>query len=113
VSISRRYFWKPTNWRWKANAYYLSSSFPTLLFLPVLSPSLGSHCPDHISYNIYSWKMLKYSYFRSPFNCLAMPDTISDAKCDVDRLCGLVDRDPSYRSISLGSIPGATRFSEK
>jgi hypothetical protein len=31
----------------------------------------------------------------------------------VDRLCGLVVRDPGYRSRGLGSIPGATRFSEK
>jgi hypothetical protein len=30
-----------------------------------------------------------------------------------DRLCGLVVRVPSYRSIGQGSIPGATRFSEK
>jgi hypothetical protein len=30
----------------------------------------------------------------------------------VDRLCGLVDRVPGYRSRGLGSIPGATRFSE-
>jgi hypothetical protein len=31
----------------------------------------------------------------------------------IDRLCGLVIRVPVYRSIGLGSIPGATRFSEK
>jgi hypothetical protein len=30
-----------------------------------------------------------------------------------DRLCGLVVRVPGYRSIGPGSIPGATRFSEK
>jgi hypothetical protein len=30
----------------------------------------------------------------------------------VDRLCGLVVRVSGYRSIGLGSIPGATRFSE-
>jgi hypothetical protein len=30
-----------------------------------------------------------------------------------DRLCGLVVRVPDYRSRSPGSIPGATRFSEK
>jgi hypothetical protein len=28
-------------------------------------------------------------------------------------LCGLVVRVPGYRSRGLGSIPGATRFSEK
>jgi hypothetical protein len=27
--------------------------------------------------------------------------------------CGLVVRDPDYRSVASGSIPGATRFSEK
>jgi hypothetical protein len=31
----------------------------------------------------------------------------------IDHLCGLVVRVPGYRSIGLGSIPGATRFSEK
>jgi hypothetical protein len=30
-----------------------------------------------------------------------------------DRLCGLVVRVPGYRSRGAGSIPGATRFSEK
>jgi hypothetical protein len=30
----------------------------------------------------------------------------------IDRLCGLVVRVPGYRSKGLGSIPGATRFSE-
>jgi hypothetical protein len=30
-----------------------------------------------------------------------------------DRLCGLVIRVPGYRSRGPGSIPGATRFSEK
>jgi hypothetical protein len=30
-----------------------------------------------------------------------------------DRLCGLVVRVPAYRSIGPGSLPGATRFSEK
>jgi hypothetical protein len=30
-----------------------------------------------------------------------------------DRLCGLAVRVPGYRSIGPGSIPGATRFSEK
>jgi hypothetical protein len=30
-----------------------------------------------------------------------------------DRLCGLVVRVPGYKSIGSGSIPGATRFSEK
>jgi hypothetical protein len=30
-----------------------------------------------------------------------------------DRLCGLVVRIPGYRSIGPGSIPDATRFSEK
>jgi hypothetical protein len=29
------------------------------------------------------------------------------------RLCGLVARVPGYRSRGLGSIPGATKFSEK
>jgi hypothetical protein len=33
-------------------------------------------------------------------------------KCS-DRLCGLVVRAPGHRSRGLGSIPGATRFSEK
>jgi hypothetical protein len=31
----------------------------------------------------------------------------------VDRLCGLEVRVPDYRSRGPGSIPGATRFSEK
>jgi hypothetical protein len=31
----------------------------------------------------------------------------------VDHLCGLVVRVPGYRSRGLGSIPSATRFSEK
>jgi hypothetical protein len=31
----------------------------------------------------------------------------------LDRLCGLVIRVPDYRSRGPGSIPGATRFSEK
>jgi hypothetical protein len=30
-----------------------------------------------------------------------------------DHLCGLVVRVPGYRSRAPGSIPGATRFSEK
>jgi hypothetical protein len=30
-----------------------------------------------------------------------------------DRLCGLVVRVPAYRSRGPGSIPAATRFSEK
>jgi hypothetical protein len=36
-------------------------------------------------------------------------------KCDLvtDRLCFLVVRVPGYRSRGPGSIPGATRFSEK
>jgi hypothetical protein len=32
---------------------------------------------------------------------------------DTDRLCGLVVRVPGYRSRGPGSIPYATRFSEK
>jgi hypothetical protein len=32
---------------------------------------------------------------------------------DVERLCGLVVRAPAYRSRGPGSIPGASRFSEK
>jgi hypothetical protein len=44
---------------------------------------------------------------------LAMPDTISDAICDVGRLCGLVVRVPGYRSRGLGSTPDANRVSEK
>jgi hypothetical protein len=35
------------------------------------------------------------------------------SKSDTDRLCGLVVRVPDYRSRGLGSINGATRFSEK
>jgi hypothetical protein len=31
----------------------------------------------------------------------------------VDRLCGLVVRGPGYSSRGVGSIPGATRFSEE
>jgi hypothetical protein len=31
----------------------------------------------------------------------------------LDRLCGLVDRVPGYRSRGPCSIPGATRFSER
>jgi hypothetical protein len=31
----------------------------------------------------------------------------------IGHLCGLVVRAPGYRSIGPGSIPGATRFSEK
>jgi hypothetical protein len=34
-------------------------------------------------------------------------------KLQDDRLCGLVLRVPGYRSRGPGSIPGATRFSEK
>jgi hypothetical protein len=30
-----------------------------------------------------------------------------------ERLCGLVARVPGYRSRGPGSVPGATRFSEK
>jgi hypothetical protein len=33
--------------------------------------------------------------------------------CLIDRLYGLVVRVPVYRSKGPGSIPGATRFSEK
>jgi hypothetical protein len=32
---------------------------------------------------------------------------------DCDRLCGLVDRVPGYRSRGPGSIPVSTRFSEE
>jgi hypothetical protein len=32
---------------------------------------------------------------------------------NVDRVCGLAVRVPGYRSRGPGSIPGATRFSEK
>jgi hypothetical protein len=32
--------------------------------------------------------------------------------CSRDHLCGLVVGVPGYRSGGLGSIPGATRFSE-
>jgi hypothetical protein len=31
----------------------------------------------------------------------------------MERLCGLVVRVPGYRSKGLGSIPGASKFSEK
>jgi hypothetical protein len=31
----------------------------------------------------------------------------------IDRLCGLLARVPGYTSRGLGSIPGATRLSEK
>jgi hypothetical protein len=34
-------------------------------------------------------------------------------KRELDRLCGLVVRVPGYRSRGQGSIPGATRFSDK
>jgi hypothetical protein len=39
--------------------------------------------------------------------------TISESLHSSDRLCGLVVRVPGYRSRGPGSIPGATRFSEK
>jgi hypothetical protein len=40
----------------------------------------------------------------------AVSENISNSK---DRLCGLVVRVPGYISRGRGSIPGATRFSEK
>jgi hypothetical protein len=39
--------------------------------------------------------------------------TIMTVFSSYDRLCGLVVRVPGYRSRGPGSIPGATRFSEK
>jgi hypothetical protein len=36
-----------------------------------------------------------------------------DRENNKDRLCGLVNSVPGYRSRGPGSIPGATRFSEK
>jgi hypothetical protein len=34
-------------------------------------------------------------------------------RVEIDCLCGLVVRVPGYSSTGLGSIPNATRFSEK
>jgi hypothetical protein len=48
---------------------------------------------------IYINSMYYYYYYYYMFN--------------KNRLCGLVVRVPGYRSRGLGSIPGATRCSEK
>jgi hypothetical protein len=53
---------------------------------------------------IYPGSYLKWKYFKSEFNFWKF-------KCD--HLCGLMVRVIGYRSRGLGSIPGATRFSEK
>jgi hypothetical protein len=51
---------------------------------------------------------------RSHFNFRVLrPECITESDMKQDRLCALVVRVPGYRSRSSGSIPGATRFSEK
>jgi hypothetical protein len=59
---------------------------------------------------------------RNPFSCVTYSNYDDDDDDDdddnniyiiINRLCGLVVRVPSYRSRGPGSIPGATRFSEK
>jgi hypothetical protein len=50
----------------------------------------------------------------SQFPQILLPLTILLHWCFLfDSLCGLVVRVPGYRSIGPGSIPGATRFSDK
>jgi hypothetical protein len=49
--------------------------------------------------------------FLSGTNCIYT--VIYVIQKEVDRLCGLVVRVPGYISRGPGSIPGATRFSEK
>jgi hypothetical protein len=44
---------------------------------------------------------------------IRIPVEFSDDALLVDRLCGLVVGVPGYRSRGSGSIPGATRFTEK
>jgi hypothetical protein len=46
-------------------------------------------------------------------NSIFMLGNIYESSFIFDRLCGLVVRVPGYRSRGPGSIPGATRFSEK
>jgi hypothetical protein len=72
-------------------------------FIGVLYSSLPSACQSRIrprSIPVHSSTSAVLNLFCSP-----------TPRCD--RLCGLVVKVPSYRSTGPGSIPGATRFSEK
>jgi hypothetical protein len=51
---------------------------------------------------------LKFYYGLTVMHCVFRPPLVL-----TDRLCGLVVRIPCYGSRGPGSIPGATRFSEK
>jgi hypothetical protein len=66
------------------------------------------------------YRVIKFSFelfFSLKNTLLDTIDTVlsrfSDIPSFIDCLCGLVDRVPGYRSGSPGSIPCATRFSEK
>jgi hypothetical protein len=78
--------------------------------------------PHNLAYIFVFQRILSISYtscFENVFSrsiillYLVILITFREACELLDRLCGLVLRVPGYRSRGPGSIPGATRFSEK
>jgi hypothetical protein len=80
-------------WRWGCQPYAPSALFPSERFLVFLSEAEPTPRPQ------WGWKN----------------EVFKKKSCDLigNRLCGLVVRVPGYRSRDPGSIPGATRFSDK
>jgi hypothetical protein len=61
--------------------------------------------PDILRLLLWHYDPSIILYVKNHINILLHPE--------IDRLCGLMARVPGYRSRDPGSIPGATRFSEK
>jgi hypothetical protein len=79
--------------------------FHVVILLNVSEPVLLSYFMPLLTYCILSITQSHFIFLNSDLlrnNCVVM-----------DHLCDLVVRAPGYRSRGPGSIPGATRFSEK
>jgi hypothetical protein len=61
---------------------------------------------------VISFVLYLYWNVKAKLNSAIYSD-LMDEKTISDHLCGLLVRVPGYRSRGPGSIPGATRFSEK
>jgi hypothetical protein len=78
----------------------------------------GCSCETHLTHcnQIQSTKTTSYNSFDKVEETSNITNAHQFKKSCVvssDRLCGLVNRVPGYRSRSPGSFPGTTRFSKK
>jgi hypothetical protein len=87
-----------------AEKFFLCVSIAMCKISPFETPPLSTFMVN----GNFSGDLLEYT-LHSTFYILSFPYETEDE----DHLCGLVVRVPGYRSRGPGSIPSATRFSQK